>query len=221
MLRVDALRAIYPELTRPIVGTNMGAAPAELFSLGHQPGFFYLWHSMGLASSVGLGNALSRPDLLVVVIVGDGSLLMNLGSLTTMARYRPANLIYIVFDNEVLLSVGRSFTTPLQPPRDRTWPPSRRPRAFPAPALPDRRGAPERPAGRSRGPGAVLPLAGFGGDPHPEPGRKRSSGPNAKDTTTLYVSVTCPRAKRSSRPLDRLHPRLAFLSTYAAVRHLL
>src|ERR1044071_6112857 len=66
MLRVDALRAIYPELTRGIVVTNMGAAPAELFSLGHQPGFFYLWHSMGLASSVGLGIALSRPEPQVV-----------------------------------------------------------------------------------------------------------------------------------------------------------
>src|SRR6476659_8952402 len=111
MLRIDALRAIYPELASRVVVTNMGAAPAELFSLGHQPGFFYLWHSMGLASSVGLGIALSRPELQVVVIDGDGSLLMNLGSLTTMARYRPANLIHITFDNEVLLSVGRSFTT--------------------------------------------------------------------------------------------------------------
>jgi sulfopyruvate decarboxylase subunit beta len=46
-----------------------------------------------------------------VVVDGDGSLLMNLGSLTTLARYRPANLIHLVFDNEVLLSVGRSFTT--------------------------------------------------------------------------------------------------------------
>ncbi|HEV7786723.1 MAG TPA: thiamine pyrophosphate-dependent enzyme [Thermoanaerobaculia bacterium] len=111
MLRVDALRAIYPELSRCIVVTNMGFAPAELFSLGHQPGFFYVWHSMGLASSVGLGIALSRPELQVVVIDGDGSLLMNLGSLTTLARYQPCNLVHVVFDNEVLLSVGRSFTT--------------------------------------------------------------------------------------------------------------
>jgi sulfopyruvate decarboxylase subunit beta len=58
-----------------------------------------------------LGIALSRPELQVVVVDGDGSLLMNLGSLTTLARYRPANLIHLVFDNEVLLSVGRSFTT--------------------------------------------------------------------------------------------------------------
>ena len=61
---------------------------------------------MGLASSVGLGIALSRPDVPVVVFDGDGSVLMNLGGLTTLGRYRPANLIHVVFDNESLLSVG-------------------------------------------------------------------------------------------------------------------
>ncbi|HXO19136.1 MAG TPA: thiamine pyrophosphate-dependent enzyme [Thermoanaerobaculia bacterium] len=111
MLRVDALRAIYPELASRIVVTNMGAAPAELFSLGHQPGFFYLEHAMGLASSLGLGIALARPELQVVVVDGDGSVLMNLGTFTTLARYRPPNLVHLIFDNEVLLSVGRSFTT--------------------------------------------------------------------------------------------------------------
>ncbi len=111
MLRLDALRAIYPELASRIVVTNMGAAPAELFSLGHQPGFFYVWHAMGLASSVGLGIALARPELPVVVVDGDGSVLMNLGTLTTLARHRPRNLVHLIFDNEVLLSVGKSFTT--------------------------------------------------------------------------------------------------------------
>jgi sulfopyruvate decarboxylase subunit beta len=61
---------------------------------------------MGLASSMGLGIALSRPELRVIVFDGDGSLLMNLGGLTTMARYRPKNLVHVVFDNESLLSVG-------------------------------------------------------------------------------------------------------------------
>jgi sulfopyruvate decarboxylase subunit beta len=61
---------------------------------------------MGLASSMGLGIALTRPELRVVVLDGDGSILMNLGALTTLARYRPSNLIHIVFDNESLLSVG-------------------------------------------------------------------------------------------------------------------
>jgi sulfopyruvate decarboxylase subunit beta len=61
---------------------------------------------MGLASSMGLGIALSKPRLSVVVFDGDGSVLMNLGGLTTLARYRPRNLTHVVFDNESLLSVG-------------------------------------------------------------------------------------------------------------------
>src|SRR6266480_7605376 len=106
MLRVDCLRSIYSELESCLVVTIMGAVAAELQSLGHRPNFFYLQHAMGLASSVGLGIALSRPELDVVVLDGDGSVLMNLGGLTTLARYRPKNLIHLVFDNESLLSVG-------------------------------------------------------------------------------------------------------------------
>jgi len=106
MLRVDCLRAIYSELEKCLVVTIMGALPAELQSLGHRPNFFYLQHAMGLASSTGLGLALSLPRQKVVVLDGDGSLLMNLGSLSTLARYRPKNLLHVVFDNESLLSVG-------------------------------------------------------------------------------------------------------------------
>ncbi|MGQ0647935.1 MAG: thiamine pyrophosphate-dependent enzyme [Gemmatimonadaceae bacterium] len=106
MRRLDALQAVYPDLERCVVVTIMGAVAAELQSLGHRPNFFYLQHAMGLASSLGLGLALSRPELQVVVFDGDGSLLMNLGGLTTLARYRPRNLLHVVFDNESLLSVG-------------------------------------------------------------------------------------------------------------------
>jgi len=106
MKRSDALEGLYPQLRECVVITIMGAVAAELQAVGHQPNFFYLQHAMGLASSMGLGVALSRPDLRVVVIDGDGSLLMNLGTLTTLARYRPDNLIHLVFDNESLLSVG-------------------------------------------------------------------------------------------------------------------
>src|SRR3989440_7167678 len=106
MLREDALKAIYPELEQRIVVTIMGAVAAELYTLGHRHNFFYLEHAMGLASSMGLGIALAMPEHKVIVIDGDGSLLMNLGTLSTMARYRPGNLLHIVFDNESLLSVG-------------------------------------------------------------------------------------------------------------------
>jgi sulfopyruvate decarboxylase subunit beta len=106
MLRIDCLRSIYSELENCLVVTIMGAVAAELQSLGHQPNFFYLQHAMGLASSTGLGLALCLPEQTVIVIDGDGSLLMNLGSLSTMARYRPNKLVHVVFDNESLLSVG-------------------------------------------------------------------------------------------------------------------
>jgi sulfopyruvate decarboxylase subunit beta len=116
--RIDCLKAIYPELEDCAVVTIMGAVAAELYSLGHRANFFYLEHAMGLASSIGLGIALSQPERKVVVIDGDGSVLMNLGGLTTLARSRPNNLVHVIFDNETLLSVGggapggyRWFTT--------------------------------------------------------------------------------------------------------------
>jgi sulfopyruvate decarboxylase subunit beta len=104
--RIDCLRSIYPELEDCAVVTIMGAVAAELYSLGHRPNFFYLEHAMGLASSIGLGVALAQPKRKVVVFDGDGSVLMNLGGLTTTARQPVDNLVHIVFDNEVLLSVG-------------------------------------------------------------------------------------------------------------------
>jgi len=106
MKRLDALRAIYSFLEDRVVVTIMGAVAAELQSIGHRANFFYLQHAMGLASSMGLGIALTRPDRQVIVLDGDGSVLMNLGGLTTLARYRPRNLVHVVFDNESLLSVG-------------------------------------------------------------------------------------------------------------------
>ena len=106
MQRIEAIRAVYERLEGCAVVTIMGAVAAELQAVGHRPNFFYLQHAMGLASSMGLGLALSRPALQVVVFDGDGSVLMNLGGLTTLARYRPANLVHVIFDNESLLSVG-------------------------------------------------------------------------------------------------------------------
>jgi sulfopyruvate decarboxylase subunit beta len=105
-LRLECLRAIHPKLDHCLVVTIMGAVACELQSLGHRENFFYLQHAMGLASSVGLGLALSLPRRKIVVFDGDGSILMNLGGFTTLARYRPRNLVHVIFDNESLLSVG-------------------------------------------------------------------------------------------------------------------
>ena len=106
MTREEILRAICADIQDDIVVTIMGAVATELYQCGHRRNFFYLQHAMGLASSMGLGIALSKPDRQVVVLDGDGSVLMNLGGLTTLARYRPRNLVHVVFDNESLLSVG-------------------------------------------------------------------------------------------------------------------
>src|SRR5207247_10665118 len=104
--RIECLEAIYRDLAECAVVTIMGAVAAELYSLGHRPHFFYLEPAMGLASSIGLGIALSQPSRKVVVIDGDGPVLMNLGGLATLARAPPRTLVHLIFDNETLLSVG-------------------------------------------------------------------------------------------------------------------
>jgi sulfopyruvate decarboxylase subunit beta len=106
MKRADCIKALYPELQDRLVVTIMGASAQELYDLGHRENFFYLEHAMGLASSIGLGLALNLPDEKVVVLDGDGSVLMNLGGLATLARYHPANLTHLIFDNGSLLSTG-------------------------------------------------------------------------------------------------------------------
>lgn len=106
MKRAECIAMLYPEIHDKPVVTIMGACAQELYDLGHRENFFYLQHAMGLASSIGLGLALALPQKKIVVLDGDGSVLMNLGTLATLARYRPANLVHIIFDNGSLLSTG-------------------------------------------------------------------------------------------------------------------
>lgn len=106
MKRSECIEALYPELEDRLVVTIMGACAQELYDLGHRENFFYLQHAMGLASSIGLGMAMNLPNEKVVVLDGDGSVLMNMGGLATLGRYRPSNLTHIIFDNGSLLSTG-------------------------------------------------------------------------------------------------------------------
>ena len=106
MKRAECIGMLYPELDDKLVVTIMGACAQELYDLGHKENFFYLQHAMGLASSIGLGLAMHLPRERIVVLDGDGSVLMNLGTFATMARYRPRNLVHIIFDNGSLLSTG-------------------------------------------------------------------------------------------------------------------
>lgn len=106
MTRAECIHMLYPECADRLVVTIMGACAQELYDLGHRENFFYLQHAMGLASSIGIGLALHLPHERILVLDGDGSVLMNLGTLATMARYRPRNMVHIVFDNGSLLSTG-------------------------------------------------------------------------------------------------------------------
>lgn len=98
MQRLAATR-IAVELAgdQPIIG-GVGNSTFDMVPFD-RPRNFYMWNSMGMASSIGLGLAIARPDLRVVVLDGDGSVLMNLGSLATEATSRVTNLVHVIWDN--------------------------------------------------------------------------------------------------------------------------
>lgn len=110
MNRLDATRLLVSLLADEPVIASLGHPKYDLFTAGDRPANFYTWGSMGLASSIGLGLALARPDQRVIVVDGDGSLLMNLGSLATIAWTRPANLVLIVWDNQEYGTTGGQQT---------------------------------------------------------------------------------------------------------------
>jgi thiamine pyrophosphate-dependent acetolactate synthase large subunit-like protein len=99
LTRLDATKRLTAVLNKEPVIASLGHPAYDLFAAGDRPENFYTWGSMGLASSMGLGLAMARPDLRVFVLDGDGSLLMNLGSLATIGWTRPPNLVLIVWDN--------------------------------------------------------------------------------------------------------------------------
>ena len=92
-----------------IISAN-GFISRDLFSISDTRPDFYMIGSMGLASSIGLGIALKDPGKKVFVFDGDGNILMNLGSLTTIGTLKPKNLIHVVFDNSVHESTGSQPT---------------------------------------------------------------------------------------------------------------
>lgn len=99
MKRYECLRAIAPRFGAELVVTNLGAVRHEWQALRPHHGNYHL-QNLGLTSSMALGLALALPHRKVVAFDGDGSLLLNLGSLATIANQHPRNLIHVVFDNE-------------------------------------------------------------------------------------------------------------------------
>jgi len=110
MNRLAATRRLTAALDHEPIVASLGRPAYDLFAAGDRPENFYTWGSMGLASSIGLGLALARPELRVFVVDGDGSLLMNLGSLATIGWTRPPNLVLIVWDNALYGTTGGQDT---------------------------------------------------------------------------------------------------------------
>jgi thiamine pyrophosphate-dependent acetolactate synthase large subunit-like protein len=79
---------------------GLGASTNDITAAGDHPRNFYLWGGMGGAAMIGLGLALAQPKLPVLVITGDGEMLMGMGSLATIGLQKPANLSIVVLDNE-------------------------------------------------------------------------------------------------------------------------
>jgi len=103
--RFEILEFIAPYLDSKVVVCNLGFPSKELFSIKHQPSNFYMLGSMGMATPIGLGISLAT-DKEVIVIDGDGSLLMNPGCLATTAHLAPQNLTIIAVDNSSYGSTG-------------------------------------------------------------------------------------------------------------------
>ena len=110
MTRLEATRVIIDLAGDAPIIASLGHPAYDLFAAGDRPQNFYTWGSMGMASSIGLGLALARPDRRVFVLDGDGSLLMNLGSLATIGLLRPLNLVLVVMDNEEYATTGGQKT---------------------------------------------------------------------------------------------------------------
>ena len=106
MTRLDATQVVARLVGDDPVVASLGHPAYDLFAAADRPTNFYTWGSMGLASSIGLGLAMAQPQRRVVVLDGDGSLLMNLGSLATIGWTKPANLILIVWDNGLYGTTG-------------------------------------------------------------------------------------------------------------------
>ncbi len=108
--RTEALNTINNHPTNGVVLATTGKTGRELFEVQDRPNYFYQVGSMGCISALGLGIALNKPNLPVIVIDGDGAALMRLGSWATNGFYAPKNLCHILLDNDAHDSTGGQAT---------------------------------------------------------------------------------------------------------------
>jgi thiamine pyrophosphate-dependent acetolactate synthase large subunit-like protein len=97
--RRAAIRILLADREDLLVVTGLGSTTWDAASVGDDDRNFYLWGAMGAAAMLGLGLALAQPDHRVLVVTGDGEMLMGLGALATIGVQRPQNLSIAVFDN--------------------------------------------------------------------------------------------------------------------------
>jgi thiamine pyrophosphate-dependent acetolactate synthase large subunit-like protein len=109
MKRFDCLKLVAAEAKDALVVSSAGAMTLEWNALRPGDGNLRV-RTLGLCSSIALGMALGLPHRKIIALDGDGSLLMNLCSLPTIARMQPGNLVHIVFDNEVYEASGSKKT---------------------------------------------------------------------------------------------------------------
>lgn len=110
MKRMEAISEVVSAAGNALVVCNIGFPSRELYAAADRPENFYMLGSMGLASSIGLGLALAKPERKVIVLDGDGSVLMNLGTLATIAHYAPDNYLLTILDNCCYGSTGSQPT---------------------------------------------------------------------------------------------------------------
>lgn len=97
--RREFVRRLLTDRGDLLVVSGLGSATYDVAAAGHHPLNFYLWGAMGGTAMIGLGLALARPDRRVVVLTGDGDMLMGIGSLATIGVKQPGNLVILVLDN--------------------------------------------------------------------------------------------------------------------------
>jgi thiamine pyrophosphate-dependent acetolactate synthase large subunit-like protein len=106
--RLDLTKRLVARLKHKeaVIG-GIGNANFDLFAAGHRPQNFYMLGSMGLACPIAVGVALAQPERGVIALEGDGSILMNLGCLATIANLKPRNLTVIILDNGLYQITGK------------------------------------------------------------------------------------------------------------------
>ncbi|WP_458757005.1 thiamine pyrophosphate-dependent enzyme [Afipia sp. TerB] len=108
--RREVVAKLLAPRDKALVITGLGSATYDVAAAGDHDRNFYLWGAMGGAAAMGLGLALAQPDIPVIVVTGDGEMLMGLNSFATIAQQRPGNLTIVVLDNALYGETGGQKT---------------------------------------------------------------------------------------------------------------